>query len=144
MTNSVVTDINNRLPTKHQGEGTWYMGSDYRRDREKGTLEISQTQIVRNVVDRFGITKTSPIPASPPLDLRYVSDEEPVVDASFRDVVGSLLWIANQTRPDISNAVRAIAWFSHGPQEVHVKAYRKVTQVLERYCPLGLGFQERE
>ena len=68
-------------------------GSEYRRDREKGTLEISQTQFIRNVVDRFGITKTSPIPASPSLDLRYVSDEEPVVDASYREMVRSLMWI---------------------------------------------------
>ena len=64
------------------------MGSEYRRDREKGALEISQIQFIRNVVDRFGITKTSPIPASPSLDLRYVSDEEPVVDAKFREIVG--------------------------------------------------------
>ena len=81
------------------------MGSEYRRDREKGTLEISQTLFIRNVVDRFGITKTSPIPASPSLDLRYVSDEEPVVDAKFREIVGSLMWIANQTRPDILSLI---------------------------------------
>ena len=71
------------------------MGSEHRRDREKGTLEISQTQFTRNVVDRFGITKTSPIPSSPSLDLRHVSGEEPAVDASFREIVGSLMWIAN-------------------------------------------------
>ena len=102
------------------------MSSEYRRDREKGTLEISQTQFIRNVVDCFGITKTSPIPASPSLDLRYVSDEEPVVDANFREIVGSLMWIANQTRRDISNAVRANARFSHNPKEVHAKAARKI------------------
>ena len=76
------------------------MGSEYRRDREKGTLEISQTQFIRNVVDRFGITKTSPIPGSPSLELRYVNDEEPVVDANVRENLGSLMWIAKQTRLD--------------------------------------------
>ena len=40
---SVVADLNNRFPTKHLGKVTWYMGSEHRRDREKGTLEISQT-----------------------------------------------------------------------------------------------------
>ena len=102
------------------------MGSDCRRDREKGTLEISQTQFIRNVVDRFGITKTSPIPASSSLDLRHLSDEEPAVDANFREIVGSLMRIANQMRPDISNAVRAIARFLHDPKKVHVKAARKI------------------
>ena len=54
----------------------------------RGTLEISQTQFIRTAADRFGINKTSPIPASPSLDLRYVSDEEPMVDANFRELWG--------------------------------------------------------
>ena len=71
------------------------MGSESRRDREKGILDISQTQLIRNVVDRFGITTTSPIPAPPSLYLRHVSDE-PAVDANFREVVGIQMWIAIQ------------------------------------------------
>ena len=43
VTDSVVFELNKRFPTKHLGEVMWYMGSEYRRDREKGTLEISQT-----------------------------------------------------------------------------------------------------
>ena len=68
-----MADLNKRLPTKRLGEVTWYMGSECKRDREKGFLEISQTQFVRNVVERFGI-KNSPIAASPSLDLRHVSN----------------------------------------------------------------------
>lgn len=67
----------------------WYMGSEYKRDHEKGTLEISHTHLVRNVVDRFDITNTSPTPASPSLDLRHESEEDPVVGASYREIVGS-------------------------------------------------------
>ena len=59
-----------------------------------------------------------------------MSDEEPVVDANFRENVGSLMWIANQTRPDISNAVRAIARSSHNPKELHVTAATKVLEYL--------------
>ena len=140
VTDSVVADLSKRFPTKHLGDVTWHMGSEYRRDREKGTLEISQTQFIRNVVDRFGITKTSPIPASPSLDFRYVSDEEPVADANFRKNVGSLMWIANRTRPDISNAVRAIARCSNHPKEAHVKAARKVLEYLSATAHLGLTF----
>ena len=105
ITDSVVADLDKGFPTKHLGEVTRYMGSEYKRDREKGTLEISQTQFIGIVVERFGITKTSPIPASPSLDLRHVSDEDPAVDARYREMVGSLIWIAIQTKPDVANAV---------------------------------------
>ena len=71
ITDSVVSNLNKRFPATHLGEATWFMGIEYKRDREKGTLEISQTRFIRNVVERFGITKTSSIPASPSLDLRH-------------------------------------------------------------------------
>ena len=69
VTDSVVENFNKRFPTKHLGEVTWYMGSEYKRHREKGTLKISQAQFIRSVVERFGVNKTSPIPDSPSLDL---------------------------------------------------------------------------
>ena len=102
-------------------------GSACRRDREKGTLEISHSVHPKRC-RKFRNHKTSPIPASSPLDLRHVSDEDPEVDASFREIVRNLMCIAKQTGPDIYTAVRAIARFSHDPKEVHMKAARKVIE----------------
>ena len=82
ITDSVVADLNKRFPTKHLGDVTWHMGSEDKRDREKGTLEVSQTQVIRNVDERFGITKPSPIPTSLSLDFRHGSDKDLTVDAA--------------------------------------------------------------
>ena len=48
--------------------------------------------------------------------------DEPEGDWPFREVVGSLMWLANQTRPDISDAVRAVARYCHAPKLVHWQA----------------------
>ena len=53
-----------------------------------------------------------------------------------------LKWITNQTRPDIANAVRAVARFSHDPKEVHVKAARKIIEYLSATAHLGLTFRK--
>ena len=50
-------------------------------------------------------------------DAREPDDHEP-----FRSLVGHLVWLANQTRPDTLNAVRAVARYSHAPKFVHWKA----------------------
>ena len=63
------------------------------------------------------------------------------MDVNFREIVGSLMWIANQTRPDISNVLQAIAWFSHDPKDVHVKAARKILEYLSATAHLGLTFR---
>ena len=71
-----------------------------------------------------------------------MSDEDPAVDASYREMVGSLMWIANQTRPVIANPVRAVARFSHDPEEVHVKATRDIFEYLSATAQLGLTFRK--
>ena len=88
------------------GEVKFFLGCAFIRDREAGTIEISQESYIRSVLERFNICRTSPIPASLANDNRSLMEDEGAGDVPFREVVGSLMWIANQTRPDISNAVR--------------------------------------
>ena len=71
-----------------------------------------------------------------------MSDEDLAVNASCREMVGSLMWTANQTRPDTANAVRAVARFSHDTMEVHVKAARKIIEYLSVTAHLGLTFRK--
>ena len=50
--------------------------------------------------------------------------------------------MANQTRPDMANAVRAVARFSRDPKEVHVEAARKIIEYLSASAHLGLTFRK--
>ena len=38
-----------------------------------------------------------------------------------REFVGCLMWLANQTRPDIANAVRGVARNTNSPRKAHWK-----------------------
>ena len=93
------------------------------------------------MINRFGVSKSSPIPAAPSIGLRHESEEETVVYVAFLEIVESLMWIANQTRPDIANAVRAIARFSHDPKPIHCKAAQKILEYLNATSDLGLTFR---
>ena len=62
------------------------------------------------------------------------------MDASYREMVESPMWIANQTKPGIANAVPAVARCSHDPKEVHVKAARKIIEYLSATVHLSLTF----
>ena len=79
------------------------MGSHYERDRTNGTITVSQTRFIESMLSKFeslvethGSTSMS-------------EEDEDATGKPFREVVGPLMWIANQSRPDISNAVRAVA-----------------------------------
>ena len=51
------------------------------------------------------------------------------------------MWIANQTRPDITIAVRAMARFSHVPKLLHCKAAQTILVYLNATSDLGLTFR---
>ena len=85
-------------------------------------IEISQESYIRSILERFNICRTSSIPASLANDNRSLKENEGAGDVPFRDVVESLMWIASQTRSDISNAVRAVARHFHEPKRSHWKA----------------------
>ena len=133
MTEVVVSAINQRFPIKYVREVEWCMDSESKRDQKKGTFEISQTQLIRSVLDRFGVSKSSRIPATTSIDLRHGSEEETVVNVPFREIVGSLMWIAKQ-RPDIANAV--LAQSRGDPQADSLQCGTEDTRVSE--CHVGL------
>ena len=66
---------------------------------------------------------------------------EPDVDQPFRSLVGHLIWLANQTRPDILSAVRAVARYFHAPKLLHWKAALRILMYIRFTSSYGITFQ---
>ena len=66
---------------------------------------------------------------------------EPDVDEPFRSLVGHLMWLTNQTRPDILNTVRAVARYYHAPKLVHWKAALHILMYIRFTSSYGIPFQ---
>lgn len=50
---------------------------------------------------------------------------------SYRSIVGILLYLASNTRPDIQLSVSQVARFSHAPKQSHDKAVKRIIQYLK-------------
>lgn len=46
----------------------------------------------------------------------------------YRSIVGSLLYLATRTRPDVAVATSILASHMHAPEEVHMKMAKRVLQ----------------
>ena len=66
--------------------------------------------------------------------------DEPIVLFPFRELIGGLLWIAFLTRPDIANAVRAVARYCSAPKLVHWNAARSILGYAVRTSSFGIYF----
>ena len=58
----------------------------------------------------------------------------------MREAVGSLLWLSTMTRPDITNAVRAVARYAHEPSERLWQAIMEVLSYLNGTKSLGITY----
>ena len=58
------------------------------------------------------------------------------VSIPYREVVGSLLWLANGARPDIPFAVNQVAKCCRDPRTAHWNAYKRILRFIEQWYPL--------
>ena len=114
---SLLASLNKMFPTNILKECTWYDGCGIERDVELGTIKLSQETYIESLMKRFDVQSISDIPASPGTELGPNQDDEPEGDWPVRETVGSLMWLSTMTRPDITNAVRAVARYAHEPTE---------------------------
>ena len=134
-------DLDAYVPITNLRELRWYAGCRFERDRVAGTVEISQQASAEKIVAKFGVTRGKPTPMVVGLRLDELDQEEAEVEEPFRSLVGHLMWLANQTRPDILNAVRAVARYSHPPKLVHWKAALHILQYIRLTSGRGTTFQ---
>lgn len=137
------TVLKQRFPTKNLAKILWYTGCEYVRDIEAGTSMVTQEAFIEKVVALFDISRNVPISAAPHVNPRTKKDHENEGSSwPFREVVGSLTWIANQTWRDIANTVRAVARNSQNPKEVNWKAARKILEYFKLTSKMGLRFEK--
>ncbi|EGD79212.1 hypothetical protein PTSG_12961 [Salpingoeca rosetta] len=103
--------ISKRFKMKDLGSPDICLGIKVRHDRKARTVTMSQEHYLRNVLETFGMADCKPV--GTPLCTGYVDKpadkEEPLPDVPFRELLGSLLYAATMTRPDISAAVSILS-----------------------------------
>lgn len=134
-------DLNRYVPISNLGELRWYAGCRFSRDLSLGTVTISQQSVAEQMVAKFGVTTNKETPMVVGLKLEQFDSDEPDVEEPFRSLVGHLMWLANQTRPDILNAVRAVARFTHAPKALHWQAALHILMYVRFTSGFGITFQ---
>lgn len=83
-----------------------------------------------------------PTPMDPHIKLSRLPENEshPEIKSVYQNIVGSLMYAAITTRPDISFAVQALSQFSINPGPVHYTAAKRVLRYLKGTLNLGIKY----
>ena len=124
--------ISKRFQMKDLGNLHWLLGMEIKRDRHLGTIEIHQTAYIDRVLERFGMADCKPV-ATPAEGIlaRLADDVEGKADAEYMSLVGSLLYAAMITRPDIAYAVQALGRHLQASGPEHWVAAKRVLRYVK-------------
>jgi hypothetical protein len=110
---------------------------------ENGGVTLSQTHYVEKMLSRFGYnnSKTAPTPYDASLvmrkNLRIMVDQ-----LRYSQIIGSLMYLASATRPDIAYAVSKLSRFVSNPGSEHWRALEWVMRYLVGTMNYGIHYSE--
>ena len=106
------------------------------------SIKIVQTALIDKIIERFNIQTTAPTPALSGRQLRPKEESEQGEEWPYRQAVGSVMWVATMSRPDIANAVREVTRHAHDPSRKHWDAVKRILKFLKHTRTLGLTFEK--
>lgn len=133
--------ISSRFKMKDLGNLHWLLGMEIRRNRELRTIEIHQTAYIDRMLERFGMSDCKPV-ATPVEGVlsRLSDDHKGKPDGDYMSLVGSLLYAAMVTRPDIAYAVQALGRHLQASGPDHWTAAKRVLRYLKGTRELGIKY----
>jgi len=127
----------------------YFVGIKINRDRQNKRMSLNQQGYIERVLAKFNMQDCNPqvIPANPSLEPQshLCSSEdgssEKTLNIPYREAVGSLMFLAVMTRPDIAFAVGQVSRFLNEPSKSHWTAVKRIMRYLAGTKSYGICYQ---
>lgn len=115
------------------GDLNIFVGLQIERDRIRKSLAIHQSLYINKILDRFKLNniKTVSVPADPHTILYPVKEDDKSISVPYREAVGSLVFLASISRPDIAFAVNIVSKFVNNYNQEHWQAVKRIFAYLK-------------
>lgn len=120
-----------------------YLGMEIKIDQDG--IFVNQPRYTEKILRKMKFEQCNP--ASTPIEQGMITkktdfkNDEPLpANNNYREAIGSLLYLATITRPDISFAVNYLSRFSNKPMKSHQAMVKRVFQYLRGTATAGIHF----
>ena len=108
-------------------------------------FQFFQTRLIRKVLKATGMENSNGLPTPKKVEAplgKDVNGSESNIDCpnSYDSVIGIMLYLASNTRPDISFAVQQCSRFTHNTKVSHKTAVKRICRYLQGTKDNGLVF----
>ena len=128
-------------------EGTFedYLSVKYTRF-DDGTINMTQSGLIEKVLGAAGMSNCKP--CKTPANVNALAtdpDGEPIdEDWNYRSIIGMLIYLSTNTRPDITFAVSQVARYGNDPKQSHARAVKKILRYLRGTSEFGICFKPKD
>ena len=126
-------------------DGTFseYLGIMYT-TLDDGSINMTQQGLIQKIMDATGMQDCNPNRTPSTKEALGLDPDGSSMDDSwnYRSIVGMLLYLATNTRPDIAFAVSQVARFSHYPKKSHATAVKTIIRYLSGTKSNGVIFKQ--
>jgi hypothetical protein len=141
-------ELNAKYKLKNLGRAKEILGLEITQDLMAGSASITQTRYIEDLSKRHGVYDLPPtsLPLAPGAKFSLkqcpLSDSERAYmkDRPYLALVGALLFVSCQTRPDAAQAVCVLSRFSSNPGRAHWEALLGVLSYLCHTSKTGLTY----
>ena len=134
------------------GELHWLLGIEIKHDRNKKTIHLSQRSYISSILCRYNFQDLKPVSIPMDTNIRLTTSQSPsttveiakMCDIPYHKVVGSLMYAALGTRPDIAFAVQTVSHFSINPGPAHWEAVKHIFCYLKGTIDLWLSYGDQK
>lgn len=120
-----------------------FLGIEIIKDKKGNAISLRQSGLVDRIIRATGMENANAV-KTPATTVGLGADvggkERRNEEWSYASVVGMLLYLAGNTRPDIAFAVHQAARFSHKPMQCHEDAVKRIVRYLKGTKDKGLYF----
>jgi Reverse transcriptase (RNA-dependent DNA polymerase) len=141
------SNIKENFNVKELGALEHFLGIRVTRVRSKRLLTMDQTTYISSILERYNMADARPVvtPAAEGALTKTMTATTPgdsafMASVPYRGVVGSLLYVAVMTRPDISNSVREVSRYMSAPGRAHWQACLRILRYLKGTADYKLTF----
>ena len=120
-----------------------FLGIKFKRCTKSGTIELKQTGLIEKILEATGMSdcNKASVPADPKPLGKDVNGEPFEESWEYASVVGMMLYLSGNSRPDITFAVNQAARFTHDPKKSHGVAVKRIVRYLQGTKDRGLIFK---
>ena len=116
-----------------EGSFAEFLGIQYEHQKD-GTVTLSQQGLIKKILKAADMVLCNPQWTPAAKDTLGIDPDGELMSETwnYRSIVGMLLYLSTNTRPDISFSVSQVARFSHSPKQSHAIAVKRILRYLKR------------